>query len=275
MTQRSGIVTGAASGIGRTLARRLVREGWHVWAADVDEDGLASLVDHPDWSAERGHTAVLDVRDPERWRELIADVCEQHGRLDALFNVAGVVKPGFVHDTEDADVDLHIDVNLKGVIHGTRIAARAMVDQGSGHIINIGSLASLAPVAGLPLYSASKFGVRGFSLAAAQELRDHGVAVSVVLPDAVATPMLDLQVDYDEAAMTFSGREPLTVEQVVEAVFARVLPDRPIEVTLPASRGGLAKLSTVLPQVSFWLGPLLAKIGARNQAKYRTHEDDS
>jgi 3-oxoacyl-[acyl-carrier protein] reductase len=270
MTSKTCIVTGAASGIGRELARRLAGAGWRAWATDIDAEGLASLADRPDWGD--NHTAELDVRDAQAWRTLVDEVRQEAGRLDALFNVAGVIKPGFVHETDDVDVDLHVDINLKGVIHGTRAAARAMVDQGGGHIVNIGSLASLAPVAGLGLYSASKFGVRGFSLAAAQELRKHGVAVSVVLPDAVATPMLDLQVDYEEAAMTFSGRQPLTVDAVVRAIVDRVVPDRPVELTLPPSRGGLAKLSTVLPQVTFFLGPLLEKIGARNQAKYRSDD---
>jgi 3-oxoacyl-[acyl-carrier protein] reductase len=272
MNQKCCIVTGGASGIGRELALQLLDAGWYVFAADVDTDGLATLVEESRWVAGRAETFRLDVRDPDRWREMVAQLRQSRGQVDALFNVAGVVKPGFIHESDDADVDRHIDINLKGVIHGTRIAGRAMVDQGGGHIINIGSLASLAPVAGLGLYSASKFGVRGFSLAAAQELRRHGVSLSVVLPDAVETPMLDLQVDYEEAAMTFSGSQPLTIDEVVDAVMNRVLPDRPVEVTLPASRGTLAKLSTVMPQVSFWLGPLLAKIGARNQASYRSDE---
>ncbi|MGM0557573.1 MAG: SDR family oxidoreductase [Myxococcota bacterium] len=274
MTRKTCIVTGAASGIGRELAIRLCERGWHVLAADIDLDGLDSLAGESAWASGGGETAALDVREPERWRELVNRVRESHGRLDALFNVAGVIKPGFVHESEDADVDLHIDINLKGVIHGTRVAGRAMVDQGGGHIVNIGSLASLAPVAGLGLYSASKFGVRGFSLAAAQEMRVHGVCVSVLLPDAVATPMLDRQVEYEEAAMTFSGSRPLTVDQVVDAVIDRVLPDQPVEVTLPVGRGRLAKLSSVLPQVSLWLGPLLARIGTRNQAKYKPTEDE-
>lgn len=275
MTQpRTCIVTGAASGIGRHLAQRLLSRGWRVTATDIDAEGLATLTDDAMWSDKRGRTMLLDVRDAPRWRDVVADVEDAWGQLDALFNVAGFIVPGYAHETSDDDVDRHIDINLKGVIHGTRVAASHMVERGEGLIVNIGSLASLAPVAGLPLYTASKFGVRGFSLAAAQELRDKGVDVSVVLPDAVATPMLDLQVDYEEAAMTFSGSEPLTVEQVVDVLVDRVIPRRPMEVSVPASRGGLARLSTVWPQVSFWLSPLLAKIGAKNQSAYRTPDDD-
>ncbi|MFP4601078.1 MAG: SDR family NAD(P)-dependent oxidoreductase, partial [Persicimonas sp.] len=140
-----------------------------------------------------------------------------------------------------------------------------MVEQGEGHIINVGSLASLAPVPGLSLYTASKFAVRGFSLAAAQELRPLGVFVSAVLPDAVATPMLDLQVDYEEAAMTFSGTRPLSLAEVEAVILEKVLTQRPLEVALPAHRGGLARLANLIPQVSMVIAPLLRKIGLRKQ----------
>ena len=80
-----------------------------------------------------------------------------------------------------------------------------MIPLGSGHIVNIASLASLVPSPGLALYSASKYAVRAFSLAAAEELREHGVAVTTVCPDAVRTAMLDKQLDYPEAALTFTA----------------------------------------------------------------------
>ena len=76
----------------------------------------------------------------------------------------------------DEDVHRHFDVNVKGVIFGTRAAAARMIPQGHGHVVNIASMAALAPIPGLALYSASKYAVRAFSLAAAEELRAHGVA---------------------------------------------------------------------------------------------------
>src|SRR5205823_4569252 len=110
-----------------------------------------------------------------------------------------------------------------------------------GHIINIASMAALAPIPGISLYSASKYAVRGFSLAAAQELRAHGVYVTVVCPDAVQTPMLDAQLAHDEAAATFSGPRLLTVEEVGRAIIGQGLARRPLEIYLPPSRGWLAR----------------------------------
>jgi 3-oxoacyl-[acyl-carrier protein] reductase len=123
-------------------------------------------------------------------------------------------------------------------------------------------------VSGLSLYVGSKFAVRGFSLSAAEDLRPHGVAVTLILPDAVATPMLDAQVSYEEAALTFSGPRPLTVNEVGEAVL-RALATRPLEVTLPLGRGALARLATVAPGSSRLLAPLLQKAGSKRQAELR------
>ena len=139
-----------------------------------------------------------------------------------------------------------------------------------GHIVNIGSLASLAPVPGLSLYSASKFAVRGFTLAAATELERDGIAVSLVMPDAVQTPMLDLQVAYEEAALTFSGDRTLTVEDIERTILDDVLVHRPLEVTVPAGRGFLARVANSAPALSRRLAPALAKRGKAKQARIKS-----
>jgi 3-oxoacyl-[acyl-carrier protein] reductase len=141
-----------------------------------------------------------------------------------------------------------------------------MVGRGGGHIINIASLAALAPVPGIALYSASKYAVRGFSLAAAQELRPHGVAVTVICPDAVDTPMLDRQIDQDAAAMSFSGARFLTVDDVSAAVLGRALPKRPLEIHLPRSRALLARIADLFPRTALWLRPTLERRGRARQA---------
>jgi 3-oxoacyl-[acyl-carrier protein] reductase len=151
------------------------------------------------------------------------------------------------------------------VIHGTRAAAAVMVAQRAGHIVNMGSLAALAPVPGISLYSASKFAVRGFSLAAAEELRPHGVFVTVVCPDAVRTPMLDLQVGYKEAALTFSGPRALTVEEIGDVILRDVLVRRPREAIVPRTRGWLAKLASLAPDLAAVLRPGLEKKGLAAQ----------
>ena len=263
------LLTGAASGIGRHLTGLLAAEDRPILATDVGEAGLARAAAEEGWG-DAVRTRVLDVRDASAWDAAVADVVAAHGRLDLVLNVAGVIRPAHIEDVTDADLDLQLDVNLRGVIYGTRAAARQMLAQdGGGHIVNFGSLASLAPVPGLTIYSASKFAVRGFSLAAALDLRDKGVAVTVVLPDAVQTPMLDEQVGQDAAALTFSGPRPLTVEEVGRAVVDRVLPKRPLEVALPWSRAAMARTGGLWPGVAARLEAPLRKRGQKAQAQRR------
>ncbi len=120
-------------------------------------------------------------------------------------NNAGLLIPDWIGAVRDEDVDRLFDVNAKGVVYGTREAARRFVQRGGGHIVNVGSLAGLAPIPGLSLYVASKFAVRGFTLAVGTELAKQGVAVTLVMPDAVQTPMITRQLDRDELAVTLSG----------------------------------------------------------------------
>ncbi|MEO1272349.1 MAG: SDR family oxidoreductase [Myxococcota bacterium] len=267
------LITGGASGIGRHLAIRCVQEGAQVLVTDINTDALEGLVQAYGWSSEQVRWRRLDVREPEAWDAAVDDVVEAWGRLDVALNVAGYLRPGLSHEACVTDIDRHLDINIKGVILGTRAAARHMVTQGHGRIINMGSLASLAPVPGLSLYSTSKFAVRGFSLAVAQELAPYGVKVTVVLPDAVRTPMLDLQADDPHAALTFSGPQPLTVEQVGDLIVGPVLERHPMEIALPLGRGLLARMANLVPSSSAVLAPLLRHRGTHNQARYTPSHD--
>ncbi len=267
------LLTGCASGIGKYLASQLLARGHRVCCTDIDCDAVDSWLEVTDCDVDCALSRPLDVRDSDAWRETIEAASEKFGGLDVVMNIAGFLRPGYVNDVSESDIDMHFDVNAKGVILGTREAARVMVEQGGGHIINIGSLASLTPVPGLSLYGASKFAVRGFSLAAAEELRPEGVAVSVVLLDAVKTPMLDLQADYEEAALTFSGSRPLTLEEVETLIVDEVLPKRPLEVTLPKSRGMMARFAGLAPEMTRLLAPILTRLGKRAQATYENSSE--
>jgi 3-oxoacyl-[acyl-carrier protein] reductase len=259
------VLTGCASGMGRHLAGALAKRGHRLLATDVDEAGLEKAAKERGWRAPEIVTRKLDVRSEGDW-EAAMDAAERElGGVDVVLNIAGYLRPAYVKDFTQKDLDLHFDVNCKGLMLGTRAAARRMIPKGQGHIINIGSLASLAPVPGLSLYSASKFAVRGFTLAAATELKRHGIAVSLVLPDAVDTAMLDLQVGYEEAALTFSGDKPLTVEDIERIVIDKVLPQKPLEVGLPAGRWLLARVANTSPGLSQSLIPALLKKGRKKQ----------
>lgn len=252
------LITGAAGGIGRHFAGILQQQNYRLVLGDIDEEGLRRAY-QPGAAL---HYLRLDVvTRVADWKIFLRTALDQFGRIDYLFNVAGVVAPGYVHETEIELIDRHLDVNAKGVMYGTRLASEQMVEQGSGHIINIASLAGIAPIAGIALYSASKFAVRGFSIASAYELRPRGVHVSVVCPDLVDTPMLDLQLQHPEAVMSFSGsKNPLTPADVSQALL-QVMQTKAIESAIPAGRGRLAKLGNVFPGLGARLTDRLRRKG--------------
>ncbi len=260
------LLTGGAGGIGRALTTLLRSEGYTLLVTDLPEAlHAAAFAEGPHLSA-----LPLDVRSVEQWQTVLAECRRRFGRLDCCINLAGIIRPGFVLEQDEAAVDLHFDVNLKGVIHGTRLAAGWMCEQGHGHIINISSMAGLAPVMGLSLYSASKFAVRAYSIAAAFELRSRGVYVTTICPDLVDTPMLDLQLDYpDAAALTFSGPpRPLTADAVARAILD-AMRRRPLEVALPPARARLAKLGNLFPEWGRRLTARLASTGKSRIMKLR------
>jgi 3-oxoacyl-[acyl-carrier protein] reductase len=262
------MVTGAASGIGRHLVGASVRRGWRVLAADLRTDALAEAAAADGWG-EAVERRAFDVRDPAAWEAVVAHAVDVLGGLEVLVNCAGYLQPGWIHEVAADEVDRHLDVNVKGVVHGTRAAAAAMVPAGRGHVVNVASLAGVAPVPGLSLYAASKFAVRGFSLSVVDELAPHGVAVTALCPDAVQTPMLDKQRGREEAALTFSGGRALRVEELAAALFDDVLVRRPREVLLPRWRGWLAKLASAAPGLTAMLLPSLRARGRAAQEERR------
>ncbi len=258
------IVTGAASGIGACLVERLLARGYLVCACDINEVNLQRLSNPAHQAALMVMT--LDVRSADGWQQVVNAVLERWQRIDVLANVAGVLREGWVLDSSEADIDFHFDINVKGVILGMQAVLPAMKTAQRGHIVNIASLASLSPVPGIALYSASKFAVRGYSLAAGMELADQGIAVTTICPDAVQTPMLDIQKGKAETALTFSGPRALTADEVVDAIVDDALVHRPLEIMLPTWRGATAKAANLVPNISGRAVSFFRKVGLKRQA---------
>jgi NAD(P)-dependent dehydrogenase (short-subunit alcohol dehydrogenase family) len=194
MTYRDqvAIVTGAASGIGRALAAELVRRGAKVVLADRDEERVreaAAALAGEGPHAPRGEP--LDVAIYEQVEALVKATAEREGRLDLLFNNAGVGLAGEVRDTTLADWRKVMEVNLFGVIHGVHAAYPLMIAQGSGHIVNTASGAGLLPRPGMTPYAASKHAVVGLSVSLRAEAVHLGVRVSAVCPGFIATGIMD------------------------------------------------------------------------------------
>ncbi len=181
----TAIVTGGGSGIGRALCRELGKRGAVVIAADVNLKGAKETAA----SIPKAKAASLDVTKPEDVKKLIHDAANEHGKLDYIFNNAGIVVIGEARDLDDEHWRRHIDVNLMGVVYGTTTAYKLMVKQGFGHIINIASMAGLMGTPTLAPYSLTKHGVVGLSTALRAEGKGLNVKVSVVCPGLVQTPM--------------------------------------------------------------------------------------
>ncbi len=238
------LITGAANGIGAAVAAMAAERGHQVIAADLDLDVLAAR-----WGGKSDvRCERLDVTSADAWDALVKKIEQDGNEIDVLINVAGVLRSGQTGELRPSDVDLMFDVNVKGVIFGANAVAKGMRQRRRGHIINVGSIASLYATPGTTLYAASKFAVRGFSIAAAGDLKPYGVAVTLVGPGPVKTAMLEQQRGDDDAALTFSGRRALTVEEVAEAILGPVLKKRPLEYFMPFKDEVVGKISNVFPR---------------------------
>lgn len=208
---RTAIVTGGGSGIGAALGAALVEHGNTVVLADVDEQ---AALRHAAALTARGpgtaRSAGLDVRDPGAVSDLVHDVSRTYGRLDLLFNNAGIAISVEPDELSLEQWDRVLDVNLRGVVHGCHAALPVMKQQGSGHIVNTASVAGLVPCpAGLAPYSTSKHAVVGLSLALRAAGADAGVRVSALCPGWTDTPMLDVPVRARGEAQGRPAREVL------------------------------------------------------------------
>jgi NAD(P)-dependent dehydrogenase (short-subunit alcohol dehydrogenase family) len=204
------IVTGGARGIGRSIAERLLDDGFAVGVVDVNAKALASLA--PDVEAREGLLSAHEasVSDRQAIQAVVDDLVGRHGSLDAVVNNAGMTLPATFLDQEDTDWDRIVDVNLKGTFVVAQIAARHMVEQGSGSIVNISSVSAHGVRTGPPAYAAAKAGVEGLSRLMAVQLGPLGVRVNTIIVGTTATPWLLGRKSEDELdamrATTITGR---------------------------------------------------------------------
>ena len=179
---RVALVTGAASGIGRAVARAFAAEGAAVHAVDVQADALGALVEGLRAEGLTASPTVADISVPEVVERWVTDVLDASGRIDCLANIAGVISSEPVEEVSLAEWDRILGINLRGTFLCARAVVPAMKRRGSGSIINVSSRAGAMGFAGMTAYCASKFGVEGMSRALAQELGPHGIAVNTITP---------------------------------------------------------------------------------------------
>ena len=182
-------VTGAGSGIGREVARHFAAKGWFAGLTDVDETGLAETA--AIIGAENCWTHRLDVADRAAWGQAIAAFSERtDGRMHLLFNNAGIGKGGAFPDMDPADIDRLVAINFTGVMNGTQAAFDLLRASPGACILNTSSASGIYGSAGLSVYSATKFAVRGLTEAWDIEFAQHGIKVRSLMPGFIDTAIL-------------------------------------------------------------------------------------
>jgi NAD(P)-dependent dehydrogenase (short-subunit alcohol dehydrogenase family) len=242
------IITGGGSGIGRALAIAMAKRGALVMVTDIDPD-KASLVANE--CGVNAQSFLVDVRDANQVNELVHQVFHQFGRVDFIFNNAGIGVAGETHEIPAPLWDRIIDINLKGVLNGVLAGYPIMVKQGYGYIINTASLAGLGPAALMAPYAMTKHAVVGLSHSLRLEAAAFGVQVNVLCPSAIETPILDSTnpADLPEVPWTPNARRylsnlaapPYPVEKMAEEVLSAIEKNKPT-IVLP----GKARLAWLM-----------------------------
>lgn len=229
MTAKAIFITGGASGIGRAVAVHFGGKGWHVGLGDINPAGMAETAALVPPGMASCH--LLDVRDRGQWREALSAFAERSGgRLDVLFNNAGIARGGAFEAVAETDHDLVVDINLKGVINGAHAGLPYLKATPGACMINTSSAAGLYAGPGLAVYAATKFAVRGLTEALDQEWTVHGIKVRSLMPSFIDTPLLDAPVansnQNSRERVKAAGLEFTPVETVAQAVWDAVHGDR-------------------------------------------------
>lgn len=233
----STLITGGASGIGRALAERLAKLGAHVTVVDLQAELAEEVAAAIRASGGDARSETLDITDYAATEDLYKRVAAQSGRLDYVFNNAGIWMMGDAHAFSLDDWNRLIDVNIRGTMHGTKAAYALMLKQKSGHIINTASVAGLTPDPGCTAYAATKHAIVGLCKSLRVEAARHGVRVSALCPGIVETPLLEGggkfgkvldAVKPDQMRRMWSRMRPMPVAAFAERALNDVAKNKPI-----------------------------------------------
>ena len=277
MGDKVAFITGGASGIGAAFARELARQGIEVVLADR-QVGLAEEVAAA--IRQGGSEAIsveLDVRDAAQFQQVVEDTVARAGRIDYLFNNAGIGVAGAIRSYTLPDWYDVFDVNLRGVAHGVHAVYPVMCRQGFGHIINTASLAGLVPTGEAASYAATKHAVVGLTKALRIEAAEHGVKVTALCPGVIRTPIMTagkygrmkLSEGSEAKVMELWERmRPMDVDTFARKALREIERNKPI-VIVPSMWKVFWLLERVSPRLSLWLWSKMYSQFRKELAPYR------
>ena len=231
------VVTGAGSGIGQALAVELARSGAKVAISDVDLEGLAHTEDQLKAIGASFKSDRLDVTEREAFLAYADGVKDHFGKVNQIYNNAGIAFTGDVEVSQFKDIERVMDVDFWGVVNGTKAFLPHLIASGDGHVVNVSSVFGLFSVPGQAAYNAAKFAVRGFTEALRQEmvLARHPVAVTTVHPGGIKTAIA-------RNATAAEGLDPEQLAKLFDKRLARTSPQRAAKIILDAVRKKKARV---------------------------------
>lgn len=256
------IITGGAGGIGKALGVEMAERGCYLVLADINSELLEKTAAGLRADGAQLDAKTVDVRDAAQVQALVDRAHQELGRIDYMFNNAGVNICAELRDTTLEDWNQLIDVNLRGVVHGVHAAYPIMREQGFGHIINTASAAGLIPAAAEGAYAATKHAVVGLSSTLRIEAASFGVKVSVVCPGLVDTPILDstkyVKLD-PEALRKISPGKPVPPRKAARQILRGIERNR-FYIVLSATVNALWRLHRYAPSTSLRVGRVAVRL---------------
>jgi len=255
------IVTGGASGIGKALGEELAARGCEVVLADLQLEMAEKVAAKICTQGGKATAYAVNVTDADAVELLVKNTFERCQRLDYMFNNAGIALNGKFEDFELQHWRKTIDINLMGVVYGTKAAHRYMSQQGFGHIINTASFAGVFPWPTTIAYTTSKHAIVGMSTALRAELADTGIQVSVLCPGTIMTPMIEKGASperwvgtYDKEKLEtfFKGASGMAPDMFASKALDRIAKNKAV-IVLPASYGMLWWINRVSPTLAMGL----------------------
>lgn len=255
---KTAVITGAGSGIGRALAIQLNREGCELYISDIHEDGLtetAALLPRQDIAA---HARLLDVADRQAMHSWAREVADQGASVDIVVNNAGVGYGATVSDSEYEHLDWLININLWGVIHGTKAFLPLLLKAKRGHLVNISSVLGFIGMPTQSAYCAAKFAVRGFTESLRHELKGSNVHVCCVHPGGVLTNI----------ARTSRGSDPAITAEERHEMFSKIARTSPESAANQIIRAMERRNKRLLIGLDAWYLSLLYRLFPVNYLRF-------